>query len=421
MRAPFFTEPSLRARSLALVVVACLGLVAGAAATQAASAPQSGEQPAVREALGGPTQYWFAPQPPRGPQVGAQDFMSLFDRRAKWAKSSQRLDTFKLYQFWVQGATDQQLSVIIKELKRRGLRIALETPPLSSAEGCGQGVEGFDPNPITATRDTVQRLKLLGGTVSVIAFSEPLSFATNVYTGPNACNWSVDQVADRVAAYLTGVLAVHPGLTYGDIESDHADVGLVEQFLAAMRARGKPMSFLHWDVDWETEVHWVEDSAHMAQRARAHGARFGMLYYGRPSDPTSASWLNSARQHAAMFETLTNVRPDDVLFQSFHALPLYTLPEANAAAMTNLVLRYFLRRTSITLNPLQADGASLPVSGALRRTPGGILPNRPVQVVARALDGPGFVHEFRIDSVVPANASEALIGIRVNTECSCAG
>ena len=379
-----------------------------------------GGSEAAPDAVAVAPRLWFSPLPSRGPGFGSQDYMALFNRRASWTKAAKAIAVFKLEQQWVLDAASADLQTLVKDLTRRRIPIAIETGPLSNQEGCGWLVNGFLPDPVARTVGAIDRVVSFGGTVSQIAFNEPVSFGTSTYGGPSACNWTVDQVADRVSVYLDGVMAAYPKLKYGDIESDHADVDLVAEFIEGMAARGYPLSFLHWDVDWDGHVHWVEEAAAMAARTRALGPRFGMIYYGRTGAATDAAWLTTARQNMAMFETLTGIRPDDVIFQSWHALPNYVLPELNVAKFANLVTRYADKRTHFTLTAaVQSDG-SVQASGALLRDAGLALRRTAITVVARPLNGEGIVYEYRLTGVVPAGATVGAVGIRINTECSCA-
>ena len=49
------------------------------------------------------------------------------------------------------------------------------------------------------------------------------------------------------------------------------------------------------------------------------------------------------------------------------------------------------------------------------------LVDAPISVSAQLLDGPGDFAEYRLSGTVPDDATQAIVGLRLNSECDCSG
>jgi hypothetical protein len=64
---------------------------------------------------------------------------------------------------------------------------------------------------------------------------------------------------------------------------------------------------------------------------------------------------------------------------------------------------------------------SFRASGALTDQAGRPVPGAAIGVTITPLDGPGTLESYSVTGTVPAGASRATVGFRVNTECGCEG
>ena len=303
---------------------------------------------------------WFAPLPPMlrpgRPFIGSEDFMDLFEADADWELAASRIGVFKLYGEWVAYlATDQQLRTAVQEIARRGMVLAVEMGPLDPPAGCGSGVESFAG--IDEGRLISRRIRQAGGTLQVIALDEPYYYA-HLYSGTNACHWSIDRVATAVAGFRDAMRAEWPSLILGDIEPMPTSVspdGLAAWLDAYALAAGEPFAFLHLDMDWG-RTSWPALGVAVESAGSSRGVPIGIIYNGG-STTSDFLWLAAAGRRVLAYETDAGARPDHVVFQSWMDKPDRVLPESDSATFTSLVNRYFDDRGS--LGELAGDTGSL--------------------------------------------------------------
>lgn len=368
-------------------------------------------------------QIWFAPLPPMPiregrPYIGSADFSKLFAGDAPWPKVAGRTHVFKLYGEWLGGtATDSELRRVVAALKARDIAIAIEAGPLIAA-GCGEGVEGFAGGSAEALR-LIRRVVSAGGSVRYVAMDEPFFFAS-LYSGPNACRWSTAKVAREVARFIREVKAAHPSVIIGDIEplAGPGTADRYEEWMAACRAAvGSPLPFFHLDLDWG-RGDWAPSSARLQAYARAHGVAFGIIYNSALADSDRA-WLDAAWAHVLTHELGTAGPADHAIFQSWTDHPDRVLPESGPDTFTHLIADYVRARTALSIDAPTSGGGGLSVVGTVRTRGGQPIRDAAVDLLATPRDGPYQVLELR--GTVPAGASMAVIGLRVNHEDAGAG
>jgi hypothetical protein len=369
---------------------------------------------------------WFAPLPPMPTRpgreyVGSVDFMKLFSPSAPWKAASRRVNVFKLYGEWIEGtATDAQLARVARDLKRRRIALAVAAGPLHATSDCGQGVEGFD-GPADGQL-IARRIKATHGKLAFIALDEPFYFGS-VYDGPNACHWSAEQIARQVREFVAAVRVVFPRVVVGDIEPLPPGVQtsrLVQWLDAYHEVFGSQLPFFHLDVGFLVRQDWPQATKELESAARTRGIPFGLIYNGDAD--TDQEWTQSAEQRFTTYEAQYGGRPDHVIFQSWVDHPDYVLPETRPGTFTYLIDRYFRRRTALRLDvSAPASDGSRSAGGTLTDETGRPLAALPVELSATPLDGTGTFAEYSLSGNVPAGATSAVVGFRVNTECGCAG
>jgi hypothetical protein len=435
---------------LLAIAVLILSACAPQAAPTAAVPPPPSETP-TPSATPAPTetptrvipitgQIWFAPfmygQPaaPWQEGYGAVDYLDLFSDDAPWETASSRVHVFKAYMYAFDRLNDSQLRRIVTNLNRRGIAIALETQPLSRSGDCGfSEAFAYAGDAVSETLKRLRRFRRLGGEVRFLAMDEPLTFGK--LPSPEGCGLSVEQVAWEVFNYVRGVKDEFPDIIIGDIEYSGAGVEDVKDFIEAYyQVSGEYLPFLHWDVDWQERIswwnvdwkqnrflwpQWPEPAKDLEIYCRERGIRFGMIYNGNLDAFSDMEWLKQAEEHMAMYESLGG-KPDHIIFQSWHMYPKHLLPESNPNSFTHLINRYFDIRTMLVL---QVDSASSQraLFGKLTDISGEPISGAPVEIWVKPLAGTGILAKYTITGSVPSGAKQAVVGFRVNTECSCNG
>ncbi|HEX3745596.1 MAG TPA: hypothetical protein VHW09_16755 [Bryobacteraceae bacterium] len=362
---------------------------------------------------------WFTPLPaalhPDG-YFGSTDYLTLFSPTAPWQQAAAHVQVFKIY--GVDDFSDTELTTLLTNLKQRNIALALEWPVLTSST-CGLGIEGFGGGLL----GEVQRIQGLGGTLRYLAMLQPFQWGS-LYQGAGACQWTVQQVAANALLQVNQAKSVFPNLLVGDImavppfqastSSWAAEYG--SWFDTWRTLTGTPMAFFHVDVDWTTP-NWEAAVAAIRPLVEQRGIPFGIVYNGFLTNESDAAWMAAAESHFVNYETTNGYAPpEQVNFQSWNPNPTHVLPETDPTAFTYLIDRYFRSRTALSL---ANDGTVL--SGKLSSGTNAIA-GANVQLTSQPLSGPGTVGTYTITGTVPTEATTALVGLRVNSECySCNG
>jgi len=390
-----------RAARLALVL-------AGLATGCAANVSQMGTR--------GPVEVWFAPLSPVAGDgsYGSVDYMNLFDLGAPWTTASSRVSVFKVYQGFVDRASDDQLHEVFADLKRRDIALALEQGVVDTDEGCGVGLEGFVR--LQDALQTVSRIRQLGGRLRYLAMDEPFYYGS-VFDGPSACRWSAAKLASKVAAGIHAIRGVAPEVIVGDIEPVSADLRATaseySKWVEAYRlVSGEDLSFFHFDVNWQSPA-WEKEALELKRRLEERGIPYGMIYNGNGDETSDADWLDDAEAHMVRYESTLHGIPNHAVFQSWNPHPIHLLPESQPNTFTHVIDRYFRERTNLSLT------VSGRAAGRLVGSGGAPLSGAAVKLSLRPTTGAGVPAEFSLSGVVPASATSLVVGFRVNQECAC--
>jgi hypothetical protein len=265
--------------------------------------------------------------------------MELFTPGAPWLAAARHVQVFKLYGEWVAWkATDAELQKAVSDITRRGMALAVEAGPLTRTGDCGKGVEGFAG--IDEGLRIAYRIKAAGGTIRFIAYDHPYD-AGVLDTGPNACNWTPEQVAENVARFEKAIRAIFPDVIFGDIETAHIDVREITRWVNAYKAvTGSELAFLHMDLDF-SRPDWPQSTRAIEDFLRSRGIAFGLIYFGNWNDRTDQDWLANAGERVKAYEQAAGGCPDHVIFQSWHDHPDRALPDDEADTFTGFIRTYF--------------------------------------------------------------------------------
>ena len=340
--------------------------------------------------------------------------MSLFAPDAPWPKAAAHIDVFKIGGYQAKIAPESELRQMFTELDRRHIALGLEIGILPRL-GCGVGVEGFDGAGVLVA---ARRIRSFGGKLRYLSMDEPY-FYGSMYTGHDACRWSTPDVAAHAAKTLKAFKAEFPDVIIGDEEPLPVYIpGWLDRYrdwIGAFRAStGADMAYFHADVQWQNGA-WPRDLDTLRKMVEQQGIPVGVFYKGNSLDQTDAEWVDQAQKHFEQYELLSRP-PAHVLFQSWEPSPQHLLPETDAVSFTNLINRYFRPRTK-----LSARASRHRLEGRLTDASGKPLGDLPVSLMAAPIGEGRQPEQYTISGTVPAGATEATVGFRVNAACACSG
>jgi hypothetical protein len=364
---------------------------------------------------------WLAPIEPfslhdRDPDAKS-DFLDMFRPDAPWADAAAHVAVIKNATAFVLYAPDKMLSEVLKGLKQRGISYALETGLLPISAACGKNVEGF-MNP-GGDLELARKIQRLGGVLKFVAMDEPLWYG-HYYSGVGACRYPISEIARQIAIEVKALRQVFPQLEVGDIEpvgtptpNDWPDE-LMRWVAEYHRATDTPLDFLHADVDWVDQ--WRPQLHVLAARLHAAGVSFGIIFIGKPADTTGEEATRHAEQRMSEVASDPDIAPDQAVIQSWLRQPQHNLPETQPGTMTYLVDRYLATNTILTA---RRDGGQ--IVGRLEDEAGHPVRAVPIQIIMIGNNKAEGAALERIAGTVPSGAASAVLGLRINTECSCSG
>lgn len=365
----------------------------------------------------------FAPVPeqPAGKHLplpdGSVDFYDLFEPDAAWTEAASHIDVFQLASWYVRHyATSAQLRQVIAGVNERGMALGLGMEPLEHPDPSEcQQTESFEGK---YDLEMAQRIKDFGGLVQVVYLDEPYAFAHKLDT-PGSCQRPVEQVAAETADFVRRVRQIFPDVAVGSLEPLWSDPEInaddMANWLDAYQAAaGEPFAFLHMDVLW-TRPDWPQVLREVEAVADERGVPFGVIYTGGPEAPSDLVWFDRAADRMTEYEEIWGGTPDHVDFESWEDYPKHALPESDVHTYSGWIDQYFAERTRMDwADSAQEAGGEAAFSGSLT-TKGG-KPIRGAGVITQVTPLSGAVQTLELDGTVPAQASEALIAIRVNIE-----
>jgi uncharacterized protein (DUF433 family) len=366
---------------------------------------------------------WFCPLDPlvRDTYGGSPEYMDLFAPDAPWQKAAARVNVFKIYPQWIDGATDDQLKIQFADLKRRHIKLAMEFGVLSPTDAwMSEGYGGMDHHLLKA----VERIHNDGGTLSYVAMDEPMYFGT-VYRTGGMTPLTIKQMVDDAAVNIKEMWTEFPDVQVGDIEplvtasaQGMSDEELITRYGDGIdefnRVLGKPLAFFDADLDWHSN-NFLKKIAAEYKTVRARDVPYGIIYNGDGSNNDDASWLEAARWHMSECEAAVGT-PQLVIFQSWNPNPRKLLPESDQTAFTSLINDYFT--TPTRLNIQLKDGYLI---GGLSSKQGGPISGATVTATLKDRSLLGTMARYSVTGKIPVGATMALTGVRVNNEGSSIG
>ena len=300
----------------------------------------------------------LAPQAHYGPFPTAADFMDMFQPDAPWKDAASHVQVFQISMSYLKDSSQEIIDTIVADLKRRGIALGLAGGSInisaknSPCGGAGK-LEGYAL--ATGAEMVSQHIKAAHGELKYVAMDEPLYYG-HYYTQRegkvDGCHSSIHEVMALSKETLSVYVREFPDVVIGDVEpTGHLDEepgwqsDLTEWATEFRTAMGKPLAFLDLDVVWN-RPHAVEDAVqivHFAQQLQQQGllGKIGIIYNGAKQDTSDKSWVADARKHVSLMEGKYELRPERVIFQSWHPNPTHALPDSARDTLTSLVNFYF--------------------------------------------------------------------------------
>ena len=289
-------------------------------------------------------QVWFAPPDnmDRGARTFNHDFPGLFDEKPAW---DPKIEVFKISP--KMGSTigpADQLTRINAFLKERHIALAVSIGAMQVDNAnpvpgeCGYGVEGM----VRPGRNVVQfkRLKQLGIEIRYVVMDEPLTYG-HYYNKKNACGYSIEEVARRVAAALAEIRQSYPDVRVVDEEAPQAmtteqwNADFPKWLDAYRRATGGPLDAIVYDLDWRPS--WPSIVAPGVRAAHQAGIRVGIILdgAGKSDAEAVADYKKNMASVAAAHLPL-----DFVEIANWTPHPANDLPQSDPNSLTG-VLHYY--------------------------------------------------------------------------------
>jgi hypothetical protein len=366
-------------------------------------------------------QIWFGPLDPSPPDASRPfsglEFFDLFDEDAAWANAAKRTQAFKLYGGWVAWvASNAELRQVVDYANRHGMALAFEAGPLTPTDECTGEIEGF-AGPEEAIR-IVQKIKAAGGRIVFVDLEHPYDAATFA-NAPGSCGMMPEEIAQNVSRFIGTVRSVFPDARFGAVETAQHDVFHVSRWVEAYRAvMGEDLAYFHLDLDYG-QPDWPQRALEIETYLRSQGIEFGLFYLGNWQDASDEEWVARAEDRFVAYEVEYDGHPDHVVFQSWHPHPQQLLPETDPSAFTYLINRYTRPRTELTLATTSSLDGSPTLSGVLLDANARPMSDASILLSMKPVEGQGLPFEYTLTGFVPAGATEADVGYRVNLECDC--
>jgi hypothetical protein len=363
-------------------------------------------------AWGDDPEIWFNPLSP-------VDMINMWTDTAPWQQAAGHVQVLGLVHWWIGQQTDAQLLQIAGFAQRHHMKIAFEAQAIEIFPGQPCATEGYSfPGELAREAGTLKRL---GIPVDIVTMDEPLQFGY-YDTGPGACQHSITDLAANVAANINTVLALYPNAQIYEVETVPGSAGVsgwrdvMSNFQNLFgQATGNPIRGVETDIGWDQPA-WMPALRDLQRYLHERNMLLGVIEDGADTARSNLAETASVVQHFEYIEGTLGIIPDYVEFTSWLPYPQNNMPETDPSTQTWEINRYFRERTV-----LQAQFVGQGVQGKLTTRRGKPIAGATINGYVPGVDLSQPIPTTVVQDVVPSNAVQALLGIRLNTECNCAG
>jgi hypothetical protein len=291
-------------------------------------------------------QLWFSPGDDlevRG-VIAHPDFQQLFTPGAPWPNGMAHVDVMQLRAPWFLRMPNDAVQPVVTFLRQHHIALAV---PMSgiAADTCGAGVEGILTSRAMEVYPREMKKKRIN--LSYAVLDEPLYFG-HYYNGNNACNFSISEVADRVAQNVKIIKKYYPDIKVVWVEPVQGlsnGVQAVGEFLDEYRAELNELPVaVRLDVQWQRD--WRHALPPFIDLLETRGMAYGIIYNATKGgvSKSDAEWVASAEANVEAFETAIREKPGEVVIQTWNPRPVRILPESDPTTMTGFLNWYVDQR-----------------------------------------------------------------------------
>jgi hypothetical protein len=358
-------------------------------------------------------EIWFDP-------INHTDWLGLYQKGAPWPKGMNKVGVMALEPGWVDTASDADLYAVLAFVKLHNMKLDMDVQAVARpANGSCGSVEGYSG--VADMPYAVNILKKHGARLDLIHIDEPVWFG-HYDPDAGACRFSIPDLITQTALVVNSVIAIYPEVQVVEIEPLPAVTvnpdwrESMTQFRIGLEPLiGRTIRYIQLDVNWD-DPSWQDAMSQMNLYLHEQNMDLGIIYNGAGSSNTDASWIARAVTNFETVEGVLGIVPAQAIFTSWDPNPLYDLPETASTAQTWLINRYTLPRTLI-----EAQFMGAGATGKLTTSEGAPIANATIQANMPGVNFNRPLPSTVLHGVVPAGAVSAIIGIRLNTECACAG
>jgi hypothetical protein len=211
------------------------------------------------------SEIWLAPQSLMpAPLAHDEDFMEMFTPDAPWKFAASHTQVFKLYASYLGHTSQEQVNVVVADLNRRHIDIALENGvmnvgPANTNPPCGGlgVVEGYG-TPAQAKRIS-EIVKTAGGTIKYLVMDEPLYYG-HYSSKPHTCHSPISVILEQIVPTLNTYIQEFPDIVIGEVEPTRFppytnwQADLLTWAGGFATATGRPLAFIQLDIPWTDGV-----------------------------------------------------------------------------------------------------------------------------------------------------------------------
>jgi hypothetical protein len=144
--------------------------------------------------------------------------------------------------------------------------------------------------------------------------------------------------------------------------------------------------------------------------------KLGVIYNSDGNATDAVTWNETAKRNFDIMESQYGIVPDQAIFVSWNKYPTRAMPETLPSAHTWLIRQYLLPRSRFIISTSAPNLRGQLVGGGGRGIAGAT-----VRIDRLGADPDRYPTMQTISATVPADATSAVVALRINQECLCAG
>lgn len=288
--------------------------------------------PAAAQLWFHPTQDWDDAKYP----TKDQDYTDLFKDTGLWPNTYATINYFGMNDHFAGNGPAAELSATFAFLNSHKVPLRVTFQMVDAYQtGCGNGIEGMLHQP-TDIQAYVNHITQSGGVVAMISTDEPLWFG-HYYSGPNACQFSIAQIAQQVAANVKLIRQTFPNAVFVDEEptdvEKYAKTGDVQKFYNLLAQYGTPVQSVTLDVQWH-RTGWDTHSKAFVAALNSVNIKYNVFADSWNAIKDGAQWNQDAIQNLYDWARIITTPPQAFVVASWDQYPDHVVPEFDNSALS---------------------------------------------------------------------------------------